>query len=445
MSSGFTIIGSSVASLSAALVAAQRGHRVDLYVDPRRIGGSFGGLKVGERSLDLGCRLFELDYEDNLGKPIAAFDPIHDSHRQVITEVAGFIKHVMQDDIRPACVPEMLIAGRRTRCVLMTTDLSGLPAVLSEQDRKHVRDQVQKILTVPATPNRSQQTLEPASLAQHGERLHQLLVQAVCAKQHPAWAAVLATHRRKLWAALFQPQTIFEAFSGGPIGFKPRRPFSTTRAGSLYPFVDRLYQSVRECERIVVVPAGPMNRMSCQHSGIVEFAFDNLSIAVPSEQCVVAETPDLVFKAAGYTYKPDRMVASLIWLDVAEGQLDRDFSTLTVCDPTLPVLRISNVGTTAGRHCLAVEFGHLPPCEKLAAAALRQAGLLRASGMVKLVHQATGPAQTVPTGASQRHFEAAQNSLAAFRGVLLGGVRRFMFDGLNDQITDALFFGATRC
>ena len=135
----------------------------------------------------------------------------------------------------------------------------------------------------------------------------------------------------------------------------------------------------------------------------------------------------------------------MIWVDVAEGEIDRDLSTLTICDPNLSVLRISNVATTARGHCFSVEFGHLPPCPKIAVAALRQAGVVRPGGTVEIVHQVTGRAQIVPTPASRRHFEDAQTCLAEFKGVLLGGLRRFLFDGLNDQITDAMFFGATRC
>ena len=445
MSSEFTVVGSSVASLATALVAGQRGHRVNLYVDPLRVGGSFGGLKVGKRTLDLGCRLLELDYENSVATPVETFDPLHDNHRRFIIEIAGFIEHVMQGDIQPACAPEMLIAGQRTRCVLMTTDLSSFPAVLSEEDRKQVREQVLTRQALPAIPNDSDQTLQEVSLAQHGPRLHELLVQAVCAKQHPGWDSVLASYRRKLWVALFQPQTIVEAFSGGPIGFQPHRPFSTTRAGSLYPFVTRLYQAVRACQQIVVIPAGPLLRLSCQRSGTAEFSFEKLTLAVPSEQCVVGETPDQVFKAAGHAYNPERMVSSMVWVDVAEGEVDRDLSTLTICDPTLPVLRISNVGTTAGRHCFSIEFGQLPSCLDTAVAALRQAGVLRASGSVELIHQVTGRAQVVPTLANKRRFEEAQTCLAAFKGVRLGGLRRFLFDSLNDQIMDAMFFGATRC
>ncbi len=445
MPSHFTIIGSSVAGLTAAFLAARKGHRVNLYVDPLRIGGSFGGLNMGGRRLDLGCRLFELEYENNVTRPIDSFDPAKDSHRHFINEVASFIKHMLQDDVRLARVPEMLIAGRRTQCVLMTADLSGLPAALSQDDRKQVLEQVQSIMAIPALVGSSHQTLHDASLAQHGQRLHELLIQAVCAKHHPAWHTVLASDRRKLWAALFHTRTIFEAFSGGPIGFQPHRPFSTTRAGSMYPFVDRLYQAVQECEKITVIPAGPLSRLVCNRSGMAEFTFDTLSIAVPSQQCVIAEAPDQVFKAAGYAYKAQRMTSSIIWFDVAEGALDRDVSTLTICDPDVPVLRISNVGAAAGKQCVSVEFGHLPPCPKIAVAALQQAGVLRAGGTVELVHQVTGLAQTVPTPACRQDFEEAQACLAGFEGILLGGLRRFLFDGLNDQIVDAMFFGATRC
>ncbi len=446
MPESFTVVGSSIASLAAALQAARRGHHVSLYVDPRRIGGSFSGIRKGDRTLDLGCRLLELDYEASPARPISAFDPEHDNHRPFIAAVASFIDGVLQGDIRSACEPEMLIAGHRTRCVLMTVDLSDLPAALSVQDQAVVRQQVRHILeAAPAVASKPRQTLRAASLAQHGPRLHELLIEAVCAKQHVAWDTVLAADRRKLWAALFEPRTVLEAFSGGPIGFRPHRPFATTRSGTLNSFVSRLYQAVLERDQILVVPAGPMQKLSCHRSGMTEFTFDGLSITAPSRQCVIGESPDQVFNAAGHVYQPERMTSSIVWVDVAEHGLDRPLSTLTVCDPEVPALRISDVGATDGEHCLAVEFGHRPPCPDIAVAALRQAGVVRSGAAVELVHQVTGKAQIAPTPENRRKFEDARTCLSGFQGVLLGGLRRFLFDGLNDQITEALFFGATRC
>jgi hypothetical protein len=66
--------------------------------------------------------------------------------------------------------------------------------------------------------------------------------------------------------------------------------------------------------------------------------------------------------------------------------------------------------------------------------------------VVRIAHQVSGPAQVAPTMANRIAFEIALRGLEPFPGILLGGARRFGFDGLNDQIADALYhLGATLC
>ena len=78
-----TIIGGSVAGLVAALEAGRRGQAVDLYLDPSHIGGSFAGIEANGRRLDIGSRLFELDYENAEAQtlPIALLDPARHRRR----------------------------------------------------------------------------------------------------------------------------------------------------------------------------------------------------------------------------------------------------------------------------------------------------------------------------------------------------------------------------
>ena len=203
---------------------------------------------------------------------------------------------------------------------------------------------------------------------------------------------------------------------------------------------------MQDCDRIAVIPAGPVKQLSFDRAGAVRIRFAGLpELRLPGEQCAIGDAPEQVFAAAGLPYKPERITTSILWVDVAESDVDDAPSALTVCDPELPVLRISGAGSMPGARCFAIEFGCLPPSAAAAAAALRQTGVVRRHAVVKPVHQVSGPAQTVPSAANRQAFEAARTVLAAFRGTLLGGARRFGFDGLNDQIADALYFGATRC
>jgi hypothetical protein len=447
MTDSLTVVGGSVASLVFSLMAARGGRHINLYVDPARVGGSFAGVAAGERRFDLGSRLFELEYEEPETRPISAFDPQQENHRPYIGAVADFLRDILREDLRLAATPEMLICGRRTRCVLMTVDLSDLPYALPDFERALVLEQIRQILATSPVPATADRTLHDASLAQHGQRLHTLLIEAVCSKQYPQWPSVLATERRKLWAALFQPETLFQAFAGLPIAFRPHRPFHTTVEGVAYPFVRRLFQAVQEESQIAIVPTASLTGLHCDPSGVARLQFGgDMEVRVPGQRCVLGVQPEALFAASGIAYAPERIHASILWVDVAEHDVETVPSTLMICDPNLTVLRISNAGRKPGWQSFAIEFGDASPDLAEACAALHQAGLVRDGAVVRIAHQISGPAQVAPTMANRRIFETALRNIEPFAGILLSGARRFGFDALNDQIVDAMYYaGAALC
>jgi hypothetical protein len=441
MANSLTVIGGSIASLSMSLLTARRGIHVDLYLDPSRIGGSFGGIAVGDRRFDLGSRLFELQYEDSRSLPISAFDTQQDNHRPFIASVAGFIRNILKEDLIPAPTPEMWINGHRTRCALMTVDISDLPSALSSADRALVLEQSRRILETSPHPAITHQTLCEASVAQHGQRLHALLTEAVCAKQYAGWRDVPASERRKLWAALFHTQTVFEAFACLPITFRPHRPFSTTVETAAHPFAWRLYQAVQAESQITIIPVGSLTSLSFAPRGVVNLRFgQEIAIQVQSERCVLGLPPESLFAASGVEYAPERITSSIVWIDVAERHIRSVPSTLMICDHDLRVLRISNAGRTPGWQTFAVEFGSMAPDYLSAVAALQQTGLIAEGAEVRLAHQITAPSQIAPTSANRSIFDTALTHLVPFRGILLGGARRFGFESLNDQLADALYY-----
>ena len=438
-----TIVGGSVASLAAALIAARAGHAVDLYLDPPRVGGSFAGIEAGGRRLDLGCRLFELDYEP---APPAPFDPASGTHRPLIAPIAAFIRGIMEDELRPAAEPEMWINKHRTRCVLMTVNTAALPAALAPKDRIRI---LQELRALPAAAAQDD-TIKAASLSQHGARLHALLIEPLCVKQYGAWPDVLAAERRKLWMALFHRQTLIETFSGAPIKFRPHRPFTTTRSGVAHPFVHRLHQALIAQPGVAIHKAGPLTRIEFNRDGdaTMHFAQRGISIRAPAETTAIGVPPAQLFAAASIPYAPERLKSSILWVDVPRRDIRRLPSSLMVCTPTFSPFRISAAGQSeAGDQTIAIEFGAAPPSLEAARTTLRRTGVIAAEAPVTPVHQITAASQTAPTAINRDRFNHAATSLRAqgMRAAILGSARRFGWDSLNDQIADAIHYGAARC
>ena len=438
----FAIIGGSVASLVAALTAARRGRDVALYMDPARPGGSFGGVRTPDgRRFDLGSRLFELDYEAVDPRPIDSFDPAIDTHRPFIRTIAAFIHELMGPTLRPARTPELWLHHRRIACPLMTADIATLPPILTATDRSTIRTEAQARLD-PPRPQETP-TLEQASLAQHGPRLHALLIEPLCAKQHPAWRDVLATERRKLWVALFHASTVHQAFSRIPPAFRPHRPFTTTTTNQLHPFVDRLFAAVKASRRITITEVGALTRLEPERAGTLSLRFAcGTRLDTPPQLCAIGAPPAQVFPAAGLPWRPEIITASILWTEVPAAAIRSRPSTLLIPDPNTPILRIS---PACPGNVFAIEFGASKPDDATAERVLAETGIVRPGTRATPVHQLSGPARPTPTLANRLAFEAAAASLQAAGLNLLAGTRRFGFDGLNDQIADGLHFGATRC
>lgn len=433
------IIGGSTACLTAALAAAERGRPVELYCDPATAGGGFAGVRAGERRVDLGARLFELDYEGQDRRPIAAFRPDEDGHRPFIHDIARFVRMIGGNAIAPAREPEMWIAGRRTGCVLMTVDLSSLPSALPPAECATVLQEV-AALPAPYTPG-ADETLHAASLRHHGPSLHRRLVEDLCRKQWAGWETALACERRKLWAALFHPNTISEAFAGRPITFRPYRPFATIGDGQSFRFVDHLLAAVKASPSIRLHPTPPPSRLA--FTGDTVTAWFDSPHTWPAETVALGITPEQLFRAAAIPFEPDRIGASVLWVGVDERAIQQSPSCLTICDPALAPFRISPAGPAA----FAVEFGAATPCLEAARAALEQTATIRAGAALQRLGSLTGPAQVAPTRANRSRFESALSRFRElrFRGALLGAARRFGWGSLNDQIADGLHFGAARC
>jgi hypothetical protein len=446
MTDRLTIVGGSVASLATALVAARAGRPVSLFLDPARLGGSFGGVQAGARRLDLGVRLFELDYERSATccLPLHSFDPGRHTHRPFIADIAAFIRSILPDTLRRAAAPEMWINGVRTRCPLMTVDLTDFPSALSELDRRLIVEQLYTI-----APPQEHDTLYAASLGQHGARLHALLTETVCAKQYQGWRATIPSERRKLWAALFHPRTLLEAFTGAPIGFRPHRPFFTTASGGAHPFIARLFGAVAARPDIAIIPSDPLSHLAPGPGDTLLLRFGVAPpIAVPAETTVIGMPPEPLFAAADIPYAPQRVTTSILWVDVPEHDVVRPPSTLLLADPALAAFRVSAVGSApTGDQTFAIEFGAAAPSLDAARAALLHTGIIRDGARLSEIHRLTGPAQSAPIPANRSAFIMALDRFRALApgAAILGGARRFGWDSLNDQITDALHFGATRC
>jgi hypothetical protein len=456
------IVGSSVGCLATALLLAERGRPVRIFLQPGREGGSFHGMSSAGRHLDLGVRLFELDYEDapETRLPVARFDRERCNHRSFIDDVAKFIRRFVGPDIERV-EPEMLVSGRRGRCIHFTTDLSGLPDLLDRDDRDRMRAQVAAILADPAPPSwrfaagRVAQLddieLPQASIDNHGALFHERLVRAHCALQAPDWEQTIASERRKLWMALFHPATLAEALDGKPSSFKPYRPFYRARAGLL---VERLVAALQAEPLVEIVAVGRLTKLAIHGTAAtLDFAESGATPAraleIAAADSVLGLAGEELFPAAGIAYGPERTRCGVAWVEIPDADILSWPALLSIHDPAMTILRISttNGGAPAGWRIATVETGSAAPDIDAIRRELETMGIVRSGSTMRLLTSFHGPAQTAATFRNRAAFQAARDAFAAlgWPGIVLGPARRFGFESLNDLIVEALFLAETSC
>jgi hypothetical protein len=466
MAEALHLVGGSIACLVAALQAARRGHAVTLHADPARLGGTFAGLRHGGHKLNLGIRVLELDSELPRAqrRPPRCFDPARDQHRPFIDAIRHFVEEVLGEDLVQVPAPEMLLGGRRAACALTTADISGLPPMLDAGRRARIAAEAAALLSDPAPPpwrflpdrpaRLAEAGLEVASRDNHGETLHRLLLQPVAARLDPDWAAGMASERRKLWVALFHPQTVLEAFRGEQPGFRPDRHFWGTRRGFGGRLVEALLERLSVLPGLRIEPTGRLLRFS--PDGTLHFAATGETpprqLRPPPARTAIGLGPEELFPAAGCLYAPQRLRAGFAWVEVAEADLLHSPFSLLLCDPDAAAFRISVGGITPrpGHHVLTLEFGRWeagspPPDVLRAGTALVQAGLLRPRAPLRLLHSLVAPCLVAPSFANHARFARARAEFAelGWAGRLFGGANRFGFESLNDQIVEGLHFGDT--
>jgi hypothetical protein len=456
------IVGGSVGCLAAALLLAERGERVRLFLQKGCEGGSFQGLNFDGRHLDLGARLFELDYEDPPEDrlTLADFDRDRHNHRPFIDAVAGFIRRFVEDDLQRV-EPEMLLGGRRGRCIHFTTDLTGLADLLDSGERQIIRMQVDAILHEPKVkdwqfrPGHRARLddidLATASVDNQGALFHERLVRAHCARQTQSWEQTIASERRKLWMALFHPATLAEALDRQPTSFRPYRPFYRARAGL---FVERLLAALQRCAAVDIVPVGRLARFAAS-GGTARLDFAEAagqparSIEIAAGHSVLGLASEELFPAAGITYAPERVRTGIAWVEIPESEILHWPALLSIHDPAMTILRVSTTsdGAPQGWRIATVETGSEAPQIDAIRTELEAAGMVSSGGSMRLVKSFQGAAQIAASFDNRMRFTAARDGFArlGWAGTVLGPARRFAFDSLNDQLVEALHLAEARC
>ncbi len=411
-----TVAGDTVAALVAADALAAKGEQVTLYLSDR-IAGGFEPMRMGPWRMNLGLRLLETSYgpeESPEEPPLSAYVPGMSGHRPYIARVRRWFQDLLGDDLVEVGRPAMFMNGRMAPDVYLTVDLSGLRVVLTDEQAKCIRGET---AFKSHLSDHRDTTLEHASMYTHGPAFHDLFIEPFCAKVDPAGSAnVLASHRRKFWMPLFHSRTVWEAASGRPVTFQPRRPFHAIRGDGI---VTRLLARLDGRVEVVCQPA----------------------VIGPLDSDILAYSPETLFAAAGHPVKLDRIQLTICWVSVAEDDIRCLPSTVMIPDPSVSAYRITDGGQVGSQRLVCLEGTTLDR----ASADLERLGIVREGARLSPVHEMHTPGFAAPTAANRDRFDEARRATADVLGdaVVIGGAGAFGADSLNEQIVQGLWAART--
>ncbi len=452
-----TVIGGSVASLVCADRLARAGTSVAILVSDH-LGSGFRGIAHQGRRLPLGARLLELDYDDSgIGQqpvPLGEYVPGPSGHRPHQAIVRRYLEDLLGEGLVRAPAPQLSLRGVVAEDFGFTVDLTSLRELVTHEELAAIgresahavgligRDGVLGGAT-PWDPWRHQSS--HAMLMNHGPSFHRLFGAPLARKVRPGGLLdVPLALRRKVWAAIFHPQTLFEASAGPGPSYRPDRRFHTVSGSASWQVVDALLERLGSSSAVAIVRSGPLSSLAVTPGGVTL----QLEAQGPVEvrgPLVLGSTPEQVFGAAGIDLQLTRARTALSWVDVPEDKLVGAPGVMTVVDDDCPVYRLSDAGPAApGERTFAIEWRHDCAIEELAPMAgqhLERLGVVEDGSCVQSIHQIAANSFTDPTFTNLVKFQAARdrwNELGV-PAIVIGGAAAFGADSLNEQIVQGLW------
>ncbi len=449
------VVGGSIAALVAADRLAAAGDRVDLHLPERGLGGGFLPLSVKGRRLELGARLVELSYDDEpkAPPPFGGYVPGPHGHRPFLAPIDAFVRELAGDDLVQVTAPEVSVDGRRCTDYVLSGDLSGLADAVDDAERAAMADEAARCVEAVGphgwfTPeheaDRWRSSFADMGRAHTGPRFHERLIESLAAKILPGGtASVIGALHRKIWLPLFHPVTAWEACTGS-LSYRPQRAMYSLASGGMGAIVQRLVDRVDAAPEVHTTISGVLTAVNAEGDD-VHLGFED-GTALVAHRPVLGVGAEELFAAAGIGYEADRVVATMVWVDVAETQVGDLPSVLFATEADVPAFRVTDDRADArpGVHTLCCELDHrlVDPedWERAATDSLRALGVITQAADPEIVLAASRPSFATPSAGNREAFAAARRALdqRALPASVVGGATAFGADTFNEQVVQGL-------
>ena len=450
------VVGGSVAALTAADALGAAGVAVELFLPERGIGGGFLPLDRDGRRLDLGPRVIELRYDDAdlpPSPPLHTYVPGPHGHRPFLGLLDDFVATLVGDDLIEVPPAAASVGGRRTGDYVLAGDLSGLDQAIEAGVLADLAAALAERVSVEGphgwfAAERGglpwDHTFGEISKDHVGRPFHDLLIEPIAAKIVPGGSSsVLAPLHRKIWLPLFHPITAWEACVGR-LSYLPDRPFATVAGGGMGEVVRRLLDRASEAPSVTVRREGSLTALADAGAGRVGLSFTSGEMVVATDPVLGVGAEEL-FAAAGLAYEVDKVLASMVWIDLPESDVASLPSVLFSAEPGIGVMRVtdSRADQRDGWRTVCCEVAcdvAAPDREAVALRGLVDLGVASSVERAVVVTSASVPAFAVPSATNLDRFVAARAAFDALgmRLRVVGAPTAFGVDSFNEQVVQGL-------
>ena len=349
------IYGSGISSLVLAERLADNGRTVALINPGKGWGGVFSGLNINGEIFDVGMTNFEFELFAQTGlADIATYRP---DVRNDASRFADLIKKYVLKFVAVHEVPTpRMTTGGVTGPDLVITNQFDILRDLPEALRLKITAELKAIAST-AFPlharNKAdsaalflESSLTEASLANHGQTFHSLIVESTCRKVLGVSPdEIPALFHRSAWAPLFYPQTLLSQFTNHPQRLKPT-VFHYPNGEHFGVFTQRLLSKIESMAGVRIYKGSP--------AVAVEDGGRTLRLRegeVRGRHIVWGADLNSLAKAFGIGTQLSALQKAdleLYFVKVRRAGIRDLFSVMLDVDPEAPIYRVTNQSVCSG-------------------------------------------------------------------------------------------------
>jgi len=244
------LVGNNLALLVAAAELVNKGRRVTLLTEGKKVGGHFAGVEIEGIDFDIGMVLFERCFSNGRAPDLLGYDA---SKRYDWTRFGDLISSWVDAKVElvQTATPESLVCGRRVPDYLIANRLDCFSGQTSSFNTLSIPD------ALHASNKNMSGVFDRLSYAEaanfnHGSSWHQKFIEPFVNKVFGVTSAdFLARFHRAAWVPLYYPETLELARQDKPTGLSEYR-FWTSSVGFLGELVRNVYKILLASDNVEI-------------------------------------------------------------------------------------------------------------------------------------------------------------------------------------------------